>query len=283
MSSILVAGCGFVGNELARRLCAQRHEVWGLRRNISALPPGVHPVAADLRDVSTLDALPTGLDAIVYTAAPDESSDSSYKEIYVDGLSRLLERSASMDRPPTRLILVSSTGVYGQNDGAAVNESSPTEPTRFSGRRLLESECIATQSGLTTTVIRFGGIYGPGRTALIERVKAGSALLTNGPSYTNRIHRDDCASAIAHILTLATPPTTVIGVDENAADRNDVIDWMAARLGVPTQVDDGSESTPSGKRCSAALLRSTGYEFIYPSYREGYPSIIDGYLSAAKR
>ena len=283
MSSILVAGCGFVGNELARRLCADRQEVWGLRRNISALPPGVHPVCADLRAPSTLEALPTELDAIVYTAAPDESSDTSYKEIYVDALSRLLERAASISRPPTRLVLVSSTGVYGQNDGAAVNESSLTEPTRFSGRRLLESEQIAAQSGMTTTVIRFGGIYGPGRTALIERVKAGTALLTNAPSYTNRIHRDDCAGAIAHILTLSAPPPTIIGVDENPADRNDVVKWMAQRLGVPTKVDDTSVSTASGKRCSAALLRSTGYEFTYPSYREGYPAIIDAYLSAVTR
>jgi nucleoside-diphosphate-sugar epimerase len=278
MDATLIAGCGFVGSELASRLLADGHEVYGLRRNTSKLPPGTNPVSVDLRSNEAFGGLPNRLDAVVFAAAPDESSDESYKAVYVDGLQRVVSAVASITTPQTRLILVSSTAVYAQSQGEHVDERSPTEPTRFSGRRLLESEAVARGSGMTTTVVRFGGIYGPGRTGLVDRVYSGTAKLSAEPSFTNRIHRDDCAGAIRHLLDLERPPECVIGVDDDPADRNDVISWLAARLGVQAQAASPGVATSRNKRCENALLKSTGYAFTYSSYREGYAAIVDAYL-----
>ncbi|MGH7474633.1 MAG: NAD-dependent epimerase/dehydratase family protein, partial [Candidatus Methylomirabilales bacterium] len=87
MARVLIAGCGYVGSALAERLVAEGHVVWGLRRDPAGLPPGVRPLAADLTDPGTLRNLPSGLECVVYTAAPDRLDDAAYRSIYVDGLS----------------------------------------------------------------------------------------------------------------------------------------------------------------------------------------------------
>jgi nucleoside-diphosphate-sugar epimerase len=278
VAAILIAGCGYVGNSLATLLSDNGHDVWGLRRNVSKLPSGIHPVGADLGDASTMTRLPAMLDAVVFTAAPDQSTDLAYRAIYVDGLRRLLDTVTAIAEPPSRLILVSSTSVYGQDDGQWIDEASATEPQRFSGKRLLESELIARSSGMQTTVVRFAGIYGPGRTALVERVHRGEATLSEMPSYTNRIHRDDCAGALAHLIGRDAVLPTVLGVDDDPADANEVIGWLGRRLAVTPQQNEKQNPSRSNKRASNALLRSTGYEFRWPSYRDGYPAIVEEYL-----
>lgn len=278
MAAILIAGCGYVGTALARRLAGHGHAVWGLRRNVSSLPAGVQPVAADLNEDIGTEALPSGLDAVVYTAAPDSGSDETYEQIYVSGLRRLLDAAASIAVPPKRLLLVSSTAVYAQTDGSWVDESSATAPTRYSGTRLLESEAVAHTSGMKATAVRFGGIYGPGRTSLIERVDRGDAAITPTPRYTNRIHRDDCAAVLEFLLRTGDPPATVVAVDEDPADANEVVAWLAHRLGLPSPSKSDEAHASRNKRCSSALLRSLGFVFSYPSYRDGYPTIVDEYL-----
>ncbi len=278
MASILIAGCGFVGNALASQLIEDGDSVFGLRRDVTKLATHAQAVVGDLSGNRPFEGLPNSLDAVVFTAAPDESSDEAYRTIYVEGLRRVLRETAAIKHAPRRLVLVSSTSIYAQSDGQVVDESSATAPTRFSGRRLLESEQVARESGLTTTSLRFGGIYGPGRTALIERVDRSEATLTAAPSYTNRIHRDDCAGAIRHLLRLSSPPECIVGVDDDPADRNDVISWLAERLGISLAPPTDGEIGSRNKRCSNALLREIGYEFRYPSYRDGYPAIVREYL-----
>ena len=74
MSAVLIAGCGDVGGELARRLLADGHTVYGLRRRTHLLPAGVRPVAGDVSDPVSLPAVPAGIDLLCYTAAADARS-----------------------------------------------------------------------------------------------------------------------------------------------------------------------------------------------------------------
>jgi nucleoside-diphosphate-sugar epimerase len=255
--------------------------VRGLRRNPSALPPPIAGVRGDLATGAGLRAAADGVDVLVYAAAADGFTDDAYRAAYVDGLQRVLDALASA--PLERVVFTSSTAVYGQSDGAWVDEESVTEPQGFSGRRLLEAERLLLGCGRPAAVLRLAGIYGPGRTRLIDEVRGGAATVPDGsePLWTNRIHADDCAGALRHLLRLPADEMRGVwlGVDDEPCDRAVVLDWLAERLGVarPRRVPVGDAPArirPGNKRCSNAKLRRAGYAFRFPTFREGYADVI---------
>jgi nucleoside-diphosphate-sugar epimerase len=280
MANILIAGCGYVGTALGLRLAAAGHMVWGIRRSAEGLPSGIHHLAADLTAPETLQDLPPALDVVFYTAAPNGSEEAAYRAIYVDGLRHVLEALVRQHQSPRRVLLTSSTAVYAQSAGEWVDETSPTEPQHFSGRRVLEGERVLLDGPFPATVLRLGGIYGPGRTSLIERVRQGLATCREGTTlYTNRIHRDDCAGALHHLMTLPQPDSCYIGVDHEPADYCDLLRWLASQLGAPPPRVEASSGVDSrrhrtNKRCRHDKLMASGYIFHYPTFREGYAALL---------
>ena len=280
MANILIAGCGYVGTALGVRLAAAGHVVWGMRRVAEGLPPGIRPLGGDLSVPETLQDLPPALDVVFYTAAPNGADDTAYRAIYMDGLRHLLEALEHQQQSPQRVLLTSSTAVYAQSAGEWVDETSPTEPTHFTGRRVLEGEKMLLDGPFPATVLRFGGIYGPGRTSLIERVRQGLAACRDGPPlYTNRIHRDDCAGALHHLMTLPQPDSLYLGVDHEPADQCSVLRWLAAQLGAPPPRIEAPSDTDTrrhrtNKRCRNAKLMASGYVLRYPTFREGYAALL---------
>ncbi|MFQ5961619.1 MAG: SDR family oxidoreductase [Candidatus Methylomirabilales bacterium] len=282
MARVLIAGCGYVGTALALRLAEEGHKVWGLRRHPDPLPSNISLLVADLTAPETLQDLPTGLDFVFFTAAPEVSSDEDYRATYVDGLRHLLEALQRQRQPIRRVFFTSSTTVYAQSDGSWVDEGSPTEPAHFAGIRMLEAERLVLGGLFPATVLRLGGVYGPGRGRLLDRVRQGDAVCPEGPPvYTNRIHRDDCAGALQHLMTLATPENVYVGVDDEPAEECTVLRWLAAQLGVPPP----RMGPPSGvdrrrhrgnKRCRNTQLVNSGYRLQYPTYRAGYLSLLSG-------
>ncbi|MEO8183669.1 MAG: SDR family oxidoreductase [Deltaproteobacteria bacterium] len=276
MANVLIAGCGYVGTALGLELLAAGDRVWGLRRNVSQLPAGFEAIAADLSLPSALAEMPRALDYVVYCASADGSSDAAYEKAYVTGLERLL--AALESSAVRRVFFTSSTAVYAQLDGQWVDEDSETTPTHFSGVRLLEAEALLRRSLLPATVLRCSGIYGPGRTRLIDSVRQGTAVPSD--RFTNRIHRDDVAGAIAHLLRSESPPELLLLNDDHPAPEREVLSYLAACLGVadPARAPTASASPArSGvKRCRNARLRATGYQLRYPSYREGYAALLSG-------
>lgn len=275
---VLIAGCGDVGSELGRRLAEAGHEVWGLRRRADALGAPLHPLAADLADPATLHDLPAA-DYVAYTAAADRHDAAAYRRAYVDGLRCLLAALAEQGIDPRRLFFVSSTGVYGQSRGEWIDETSPARPRSFTGRILLEGERLARESRVPATVVRLAGIYGPGRTRLVDEVRSGRARLAGTLSYTNRIHRDDCAGLLAHLIGMdaagRAPGELLIGVDDEPAERDQVLSWLAERLGVPRPpVEPGSGRQGANKRCRNEALKSTGYRLRFPTFRDGYSTLL---------
>jgi nucleoside-diphosphate-sugar epimerase len=276
----LIAGAGYLGTALARRLVAAGHEVTVLRRSEAKPPPGARAFRADLTQAATLEALPPA-DLVFYTVGADARSDAAYRHAYVTGVARLVERLARMPAPPRRLLYVSSTAVYAQQDGEWVDETSPAEPLGFAGRRLLEGEARALGAKFPASVLRLGGIYGPGRAALIGRVRSGAARLPRGaPRYTNRIHRDDAAAALAHLAGMSDTEACYLGVDSEPAPEAEVLAWLAARLGVALAFEDeapareAARRATGSKRCSNARLLATGFRFRYPTWREGYAALL---------
>jgi nucleoside-diphosphate-sugar epimerase len=278
MVKVLIAGCGYVGSALGAALVADGDVVWGLRRRVVSLPAGVQPIEADLAVAKTLRDLPPELDFVVYAASPGGPDDALYRTAYVEGLGRLLDALAAQKQNPRRIFLLSSTSVYGQEKGEWVDEESPTVPRDFRGKRILEAEGLLAASGQASSVVRLGGIYGPQRASMIEKVRSGRATYSRGtPRYTNRIHRDDCAGALRHLMRLPSPESLYIGVDCEPADDATVLRWLSGALGAPeprTDRDSGEPERGNNKRCRNDRLLASGYSFRYPTFREGYAALL---------
>jgi len=285
MARVLIAGCGYVGGALGALLSDDGHEVFGLRRDPDQVPVGIRPVAADLARPETLGAIPAGIDLAVYCAGPDGPDEKAYRACFLDSLGNLLRVLREQGEQPRRIFFTSSTAVYGQRRGEWVDEGSVALPTRFTGEILLLAERLLHASGLPSTVLRLGGIYGPGRTRLVERVRAGGAPLRETAHFTNRIHRDDAAGALHHLMGLDAPDDLYLGVDDDPADEAAVLRWLAERLGArlaPVQSSglersgpDDSRRRAGSKRCRNRKLRDAGYALIYPSFREGYAELLE--------
>lgn len=273
---VLVAGLGDVGGRAAARLAAAGHDVVGVRRSAAAGPDGVRMVRGDLADPRLVDHLPDAFDRVLVTVSADGRDPDLYRTAYVEGPTSLLAGLARRGDPVQQVVFTSSSAVYGQRDGEWVDEDSPTAPSSGTGRVLVEAEQAIAASGHPWTVLRLTGIYGPGRTRLVDTVRRGEAVLGSTPSWTNRIHAADAADACVHLLGLgADAPPVVIGTDDEPADRAAVYRWLAERLGAPSPVVDDDRAPDTGsKRCSNARLRSLGWVPQYPTFREGYGELL---------
>ena len=281
MAQVVIAGCGYVGNALAGMLMAEGHEVFGVRRNVDALAPGVKGIAGDLAEPSALGPAPPRVKYAVFAVGADGGTEKAYRHAYLDGLAGFLQWLLDEGQRPKRIVMTSSTSVYGQRRGEVITEDSPTHPTQFRGETLLASEGLVSASAIRSVVVRLGGIYGPGRTRLIRQARAGELVLRGREHYGNRIHRDDAAGLIRHLLFHPDPAPLYLGVDDQSAEEAEVYTWLAKETGGPPPKEPDAEAAPSdrrrevgSKRCSNALARESGYRFRYPTYREGYGELI---------
>ncbi len=291
---VAILGCGYVGLELGRQLNAA-HDVVGVRRSDTGLAAiedaGFEAVEADLTAPETLSAVPD-VDVVVFAASSGGRGAEAAREIYVEAQRAALDHFGSRDQPPSRYCYTSSTGVYGDHDCEWVDEETPLDPQTDKTAVLAEAEAVALEraadNGITGTVARFGGLYGPDRYRLQRYIEG---PVTEG--YLNMVHRDDAAGAVRHLVTEShAGGEVVLVVDDEPVDKWEFADWLADRCGVdspPKQTteqrladDDLSETArrriETSKRCSNDRLRELGYEFAYPTFRDGYEAAIDAYL-----
>lgn len=279
--TVLLAGCGDLGTEAGLRFAAAGHRVVGWRRQPEKLPAEIEGVAADLRSAD-LPPIPADTSVVVVAVAADSPSEHAYRAAYVDGLTHVLDALERDGVAPRRVLFVSSTAVYGDAGGGWVDESTAAAPGGFSGRIIREAEDLLHHrlrgTGTAGIVLRLGGIYGPERTRLVDQVRNGSAVIPEEPRYTNRIHRDDAAAAIVHLTTMASVPAPFyVGVDNHPAELGEVLRFLASEQHLPEPPTGPAGKARGGnKRCSNALLRSTGFEFAFPSFREGYRAVLAG-------
>lgn len=279
--SVLIAGCGDVGSRLARQLLAAGWEVHGLRRDVSRLPEGVIGVAGDLFNKECPPTWPIGaVDYLVYCAAATDHDEAGYRSAYIEGLQHVLEWLDDYGQAPSRLLFVSSSSVYGQQDGEWVDETSSAVAAGFSGRVMLEAEQVALNSGIPASIVRLTGIYGPGRERLLTQVRQGYRVAVDPPLYANRIHADDAAALMAYLLEADRRGVALddiyIGVDDAPQALAEVVGWLREYLGVTQWAEDASVRRTGSKRCSNARAKALGWTPKYPSFREGYAAILDG-------
>lgn len=276
MTRTVVLGCGYVGLELASELLGRGHDVIGVRRSPTGLTAikqaGARPIAADVTDPRTLHRIPSP-DTVVYCVSSGGRGTTNARDVYLEGLRTTIRHLAARPKPPSRFVYTSSTGVYGDRNGRWVTEDDPVVPVTQRQSILIGAErlsrTITTRHAISSTVVRLGGIYGPGRYP-IERYLTGPVR----PGYVNFIHRNDAARAIACLLDRdpSIIPGVVNVVDNAPASRWVFADWIASACGTdppPKKHPGGPRATRPGKRCSNAKLRQLGFEVEYPSYRAG--------------
>jgi nucleoside-diphosphate-sugar epimerase len=269
--TVLIAGAGDVGGRVARRLVAQGKRVIALRRGEVTPDPAIRWVRADLTRPETLRGLPK-VDAVVFAPTPDARDEAAYRAVFLDGLRHLID---ALPAPPRRTLFVSSTAVYGEHAGEWVDETTPTDPPGFNGRILVETENWLASRDIGGLALRLAGLYGPGRTQLLDRLRDGKVSVPRGQGvFANRIHVDDAAAAIAHLLSLDAPEALYVGVDDTPLPVDELYDYLAGLLGAAPPPDGPPAAGIGNKRMSNERLRSTGFQCRWPDARMGYAALI---------
>jgi nucleoside-diphosphate-sugar epimerase len=281
---VLIVGCGYVGFSLAVELSKQGHQVWGLRRtswtdHFEPLP-GLVPLVADVTRPRTLTGLPGRYDAVIFSASATGGGVEEYKQIYLLGVQNVLEWLSAA--PPGRMVYTSSTSVYGQTDGALVDETSPTQPVAQTARVLVQAESAliskASAHGIAPIILRLAGIYGPGRGYWLKQFLQGTATIEGeGGRVLNMIHRDDAVQAVMTALDRGRKGRIYNVVDDEPVTQAVCFQWLATRLRrdmPPAETEPAAVERKRGltnKRVSNQRLRDElACELKYTTFREGF-------------
>lgn len=275
MAHILVSGLGRLGTALALRWQAAGHRVSGIRRSDTA-PAGIDLYSQNLVEDPVL-LPPDQVDLVYLVLSPAQYSVEAYRDAFLTAPLRLLDALAER-QPLPPVVFVSSTSVYGRHPGR-MDENTPPRPEQFNGRILLAAEEEVSTRSMATTV-RFSGIYGPGSKRLLDQARAiAEGAEAPAPTWTNRIHQDDCVALLEHVgqrwLLGELCPPIVLGTDRLPSLNVTVLNWLGEQMGL--SLDLAEPDIAPGKRLfSRYLEQESKLELRYPDFRSGYAAILAG-------
>ncbi len=280
---VCIVGCGDLGIRLAARLPRSAYQVTGIRRSPRQLPPQLRGPAADYTQPGSLDFLVVQRPAVVIaTLVPTAYTDAGYDAGFRRAMANLI--AALAEYQPRLVIMVSSTRVYAERDGGWIDEASPLAADEPRAAAIIDAERQLQASGLPAAVVRFGGIYGDPQGRLLDRLAAGRLSAPQPLRFSNRIHRDDAAGFLAHLVNLDAGGLAPVynGVDDCPAPLQEVESWIAERLGaVELQYAESSGEGSGHKRCRNQRLHDSAYPLCYPDYRQGYGAVIAERLASS--
>lgn len=285
---VLIVGCGYVGLPLGAELVRQGREVFGLRRSAGATAElqaaGITPLLGDITQPDSLAKIPASFDWVVNCVASSHGGVEDYRRVYLEGTRNLLAWLAAT--PPKKFVYASSTGVYGQDDGSLVKETSAAEPPTETGTVLRETEQLlltaAAERQFPAVILRVAGIYGPERGHWFKQFLADEARIEgDGTRLLNMIHRDDVIGCIIAALKSGRAGEIYNAVDDEPVAQRDFFRWLAESLdkplppAVPADAVAARKRGVTNKRISNRKLKmELGYQFKYPTFRQGYSAEI---------
>jgi len=264
----LIVGCGFVGKLLASKLVQRGVRVLGVVRGeasaneLAAL--GVEPLRASVTDRDALTAVlkrVVGVDMLdvyylVPPGRPDANDATLPRRTVLDGPSHLY--AALEGTRVRRVAAASSTAVYGQTEGEHVDADTPAVAGDERGQLLLDGEHAWRETGLPVHIVRFAGLYGPGRIIGMQAVRGGAPLVGDPGAWLNLIHGDDAADLMIAMMTAKSPGGVELGSDGSPVTRIDYYTTLARSLGVPPpRVLDPAAAAAHLNLPAAKLPRST--------------------------
>ncbi len=274
----LVLGCGYLGWRVARLWRSQGDNVYAVTRSQNNAKrmkqEGIIPVIADITDPETVKALPQA-DTILFSVGMDRKKYDSIYDVYVNGLTSVL---GGIAEAPDQLIYISSTGVYGDFDGAWIDEDSPANPLREGGKACLAAEQILRDGRMAeqSCILRFAGIYGPQRIPAKALIQSQQWKKITSCGFMNLIHVDDGANIIQKVAEQAIVGDTFNVSDGNPPERKEYYQFIAEQLGL-SEIPWGATATANeitrsrgDKRVSnQKLVGKIGDLFQYENYRTG--------------
>lgn len=269
-------GAGYSGKAFARLAIADGHRVFGTTRSASNLEElralGIEPLLFDgaSLDADVKDALRQSTHVIV-SAAPGDDGDP---------VLNAAGAALRQDMPDLRWIAYLSTvGVYGDHEGAWVDEETPCRPVSMRSIQRLDAERawmdFAAQEAVPLAILRLSGIYGPGRNAFVNLERGTAKQIIKPGQVFNRIHVADIAGALAHLAHRETGGIFNV-TDDEPAPPQDVVAYAAKLMNVPPPPEtpfSQAQMTPmarsfygENKRVSNAKLKADGYASRHPTY-----------------
>jgi nucleoside-diphosphate-sugar epimerase len=281
-SRLFCYGFGYSAAALARLLRADGWQVAGTTRDgekaealhtqgIAAFPfDGSAPLGPGALD---------GASHVLVSVPPDGAGDPVLR----------LERAAIVAARPRWIGYLSTTGVYGNRDGAKVDEGSALKPTSERARRRVQAELdwlrFGEANGLCVQVFRLAGIYGPGR-CVLDDLRAGTAKHIDKPGHVfSRIHVDDIARVLAASIARPRAGAVYNVCDDEPAEPRAVVEYAASKLGVappplvpfdPAALSDMARSFwADHKRVDNSLIkRELGVSLACPDFRRGLDAVL---------
>lgn len=280
---LFIYGFGFAAQALTRRLQPQGWNISATYRRPEAAQAmtaqGVDPVAAD--DIAGVAEHLARTQAILIAAPPGPEG--------CPALQVLVPALARAEAFPDWIGYLSTTGVYGDRKGGWVFEDSRLAAQSTEGARRVGAERdwleVGRGMGLTVTVHRLPGIYGPRRSAF-DRLREGKARRIAAPGQVfSRIHVDDLAAGLDASMARPRAGGVYNLCDDEPAPNSEVVAYAAHLLGVeppPEEPLDLEAMTPQARRFYAESKRvanarakaELGWRPLYPTYREGLAAIL---------
>ncbi len=277
--SLLSIGHGYSAQALGRQLIPLGWHVVGTSRDAGDLPASTVSIQWPHDDLT--DALANASHLLI-SVAPNTEGDPV--------LNALSEEITAAAPHLDWVGYLSTTGVYGNHDGAWVDEDTPLTPATNRGQLRVEAEtewqALAAKTGLPLHIFRLAGIYGPGR-GPFAKVRKGTARRIIKPNQLfSRIHVDDIAATLLASINRPDPGRVYNVCDNNPAPPQDVIAYAAELLGlpIPIAVDyDSAEMTPMARSFYAEsksvhnerIKAELGVTLRYPTYRDGLQALLE--------
>ena len=271
---VLIIGCGYLGRRVAGLWRGQGRHVFATARHTSASEAGLAEwLVCDVLDRRFLQDFPK-VGTVLYAVGFDRTGGASMRSVYVDGLANVLAHLP----PPDKFIYISSSSVYGQTGGEWVDEDSPTCPEEESGKIVLDAERVLKAMLPQAVILRFAGIYGPGRLLRRQAIEKGEPILADPERWLNLIHVEDGAAAILAAEQFAQAGDTINVCDGRPVRRCEFFTLLAQLLGVPKPrflpPDPALLPLPPHEKSNRRignrkLLEELHVRLRYPTWREG--------------
>jgi len=262
----LVVGAGFLGQEIIKIFKSENISILGTKRsNVNSL---TDIIELDVHVPETFKFIPRDIDCLIYAVSAKSSDSFSYEEAYFKGISNVLNFKKNYLNQQTKIIFISSTGVYQEDLGNEVTEDSKLLELDPKYSHIINAEKLVLETN--GIVLRLSGIYGEGRRYFIDYASRINTFNFNDLKWTNRIHKTDAARACLRLLS--EDFSGVVNVSDTLPSVNfKCLNYIRKQNGLP-EIDFSFDESKvlSGKKCFPIKLESFNFKFKYPSYIEGY-------------
>jgi len=282
--SITILGCGYLGTALAEQCVSKGWNVSALTRNADTAKNlhslGVSQVVeAQLQDDGWHEELDSNQEFVVNCVGASSPDNQGYISSYIEGQDSVMKWLEQGN--VGTFVFTSSLSVYPQTEKRFVDETASCLGVSEKGGLLLaaEQKCFPPVSSVKRSfILRLGGLYGPGRHLLIDKVKNGQEFQGNADRILNLIHRDDAVGAILNCLEADESNLgRIYNVsDGNHATRGQIISWLAEKFQVtePSFKEDDEGSTPNRKVSNNRILDELSWTPQFTNFQVGYDSIL---------